>query len=169
MPSIPWEEKKKRIQREHPDALDTNWDNIIQKDPDLFARIIGDVVKSSSSGSRPGKRPNLENKEAYAIYSKLAGEDFSDRDFLTSFKALIGDRSLRSVSNKTGLSVTFIHQVLNEQKYPSYETMKKIALGFKKDPSYFMEYRIGYILGAFEKYLTSAPETSASWYLKLRN
>lgn len=168
MPSKPWEEKKKRIQEKHPEALNVSWDRAIKTDPDLFARIVSDVVKSSSGGSRPGKRPNLAKDEAYGVFSKMIGDDFADQPFQKAFKNLCGQISLRGVAAKTGLGHSYVGKLLNGQAEPTFETMEKIAVGFKKDPSYFLEYRVGYINSAISKYLEDAPETSVSWYLKMK-
>jgi transcriptional regulator with XRE-family HTH domain len=168
MATASWEEKEKRIKERHPDALDVSWSRAMQVDPDLFARIVGDVVKSTASGARPGKRPSLEPNDAFAAYSKLAGQDFSDKDFHSSFRALTHGHSIRAVSRKTSLAPSYIFKLLNDKATPSYETMAKIASAFKKDPSYFLEYRVGFVLSTIDTFLCDSPETASAWFLKMK-
>ena len=167
MASISWEKKRKKIEESHPEAIDVNWDVSIKEDPDLFARIIADVVKSSSGGSRPGKRPSLESDHAFSVFSKMVGDDFSNQSFIPTFRALAGTRSVRAVANKCNLSASYVHRLLNGEQDPSYEAMEFIASGFKKHPSYFLEYRIKIINDAMSDYLMEAPETASSWFLRL--
>lgn len=169
MAGLKWEDKEKRIREKHPEALDVSWDKVLQGDPDFFAQVIGDVVKSGAPSNGPGKRPSLDDKQAFAIYSRLAGEDFASGDFFDAFEALVAGRSVRSVANKTGLASSFIFKLLKRQTNPSFETMEKIAAGFKKDPSYFLEYRIGYVLSTIEAFLTDSPETASGWFLEVKN
>lgn len=168
MPALPWEEKKRRIEERHPDALNMDWTTTVKGDPDLYARIIADVIKSSSGGSKPGKRPSLANGEAFNVYSKMVGDDFSNEPFHVAFNTLTGNLSLRGVKAKTGLGHTYISRLLAGEANPSMETIEKIAAGFKKDPSFFLEYRINVIQQSMETFLTSSPDTSISWFLKLR-
>lgn len=168
MPIVPWEQKEERVKEAHPEALDVSWSEVMQSDPDLFARIISDVVKASGSVTRPGKRPSLNGKEAEATYSRLAGEDFSSYPFAQAFRILAGKRSVRSVANKVDLAPSFVYNLLNERAEPSYETIEKIAKGFKKHPSYFIEYRVGFVQSAIGHFLESSPETATAWYIQIR-
>ena len=168
MPAIPWEEKERRIREKHPDALDVSWDEAIRSDPDLFARIVSDVVKSSSGGSKPGKRPALESSEAFGVFSQMMGEDFSDLPFVEAFNILCEGKSLRGVQAKTGLGHSYIAKLQSGEAQPSYDAMERIAKGFKKDPSYFIEYRIGFINNIIGNFLMASPETSVSWYFKMK-
>lgn len=168
MASIPWVEKEKRIREEHPEALDVTWDSVMRGDSDLFARIIGDVVKSSSGGSRPGKRPTLSRDDAFEKFNQLTGQDFSEYDFYTTFNIMCGKRSVRAIASKTGLGKSYVFKLMRQEAYPSYETMERIAKGFKKDPSFFLEYRIGLVTSIIIEFLEDSPETASAWYLKMR-
>jgi DNA-binding phage protein len=139
----------------------------MRQDPDLFARIIGDILKSEGRGSTPGKRPNLNRSEAEDKLNKLAGDDYSEFPFQQAFKILCGSRSIRSVANKTGLSPTKVFRMLDGQHEPDFETMEASASTFRQDPSYFLEYRVGRIQIAITRLLFDSPETATAWYSRI--
>jgi len=165
---LSWDEKRKRIEDEHPEALEISWSGVMREDPDVFARILGDVIRSSGGSSRPGKRPTLDRGEASAVLLKLLGEDFSEYSFRETFRIMIGKDSMRKVAERTGLALSFVHKLLKSDAQPSYETMSKIAVAYEKEPSFFLEYRIGFVLSIIEDFLTSSPETATSYFQKMR-
>lgn len=165
---LTWEEKKKRIEEKHPDALNASWVEALREEPDMFAKIIGDIIRSSGGSSRPGKRPTLDRAEASAVLSKLMGEDYSEYQFVETFQILVGDDSMRKVAKRTGLALSFVHKLLNGVAHPSYETLEKIAIAYGKEPSFFLEYRIGFVLAVVDDFLSSSPETATAWYQKMR-
>jgi transcriptional regulator with XRE-family HTH domain len=61
-----------------------------------------------------------------------------------------------------------VHRLLNGTVQPSLETMEKIAKAFRKDPSYFVEYRVAFVLISIDKYLSDSPETATVWYHKMK-
>ena len=42
---------------------------------------------------------------------------------------------------------------LTGSRTPSFQSMEIIAAAFSKDPSFFLEYRVGYILSVVSKFL----------------
>jgi transcriptional regulator with XRE-family HTH domain len=165
---IPWEVKYKRIIKQYPEVSDLNWSRVMREESDIFARLLGDVLKSEGRGSKPGKRPQLDRSEALNRLAKLSGEDFSEYDFATTFRNLTAGRSIRNIAHKTGLGTSYVHRLLSGNADPSFETMEKIAEAFRKNPSYFLEYRIAIILVVLDGMFTDSPETATAWYLKLK-
>ena len=133
-----WQEKYDEILKRFPSIEGTDWGSSFRRDSDLFTTILSDLLKAEGRGSRPGKRPSLSKSEAVNQLARIAQSDFSDTDFYTTFTALVGNRSVRSVANKTGLGKSYVYQLLNKERVPSFSTMEKIAIGFKKDPSFFL-------------------------------
>jgi|JI10StandDraft_1071094.scaffolds.fasta_scaffold260078_2 hypothetical protein len=164
---IPWEQKYKTIVSQYPQIVDVSWSHVLREDNDVFARLLGDVLKSGGRGSRPGKRPQLDRAEAISRLAKLNDEDYSEYDFNSTFRSLCGDMSVRAVALKTGLAKSFIHRLLLNEATPSFETMEKIAEAFDKHPSFFLEYRIARVLVIVEEFLSDSPETATAWYLKV--
>lgn len=165
---IPWEVKYKRIIKQYPEVRDLSWARVMREENDIFARLLGDVLKSEGRGSKPGKRPQLDRSEALTRLAKLSGEDFSEYDFHTTFRNLTAGRSIRNVASKTGLGTSYVQRLLNGKADPSFETMERIAEAFRKNPSYFIEYRIAVVLVIINDMFTDSPETATAWYLKLK-
>lgn len=165
---VPWEVKYKRIVKQYPEVHEVSWSKALREENDIFARLLGDVLKSEGRGSKPGKRPQLDRAEALTRLAKLSGEDFSDTDFHTTFRNLTAGRSLSNIANKTGLGRSYVQRLINGTADPSFETMERIARAFKKNPSYFIEYRIATVIVIIDDMLTESPETATSWYLKLK-
>jgi transcriptional regulator with XRE-family HTH domain len=163
---IPWEDKYKRIISQYPEVVDVNWSSVMRQDSDVFARLLGDVLKSGSRGSKPGKRPSLDRGEALDRLAKVADEDFSEFDFQDTFRHLSQGLSVRGISAKTGLGKSYVQRLLQGQADPSFATMEQIAKAFKKHPSFFIEYRIAKTLVVIDSLLRDSPETATSWYLK---
>jgi hypothetical protein len=163
---IPWEEKYRRIVSQYPEVVDVNWSELLRSDGDVFARLLGDVLKSGSRGSKPGKRPTLDRREALERLAKVGDEDFSEFGFHETFSYLTQGTSIRGVAAKTGLGKSYVQRLLAQDTDPSFAVMEQIAKAYKKHPSYFLEYRIAKTLVVIDSLLHDSPETATAWYLK---
>jgi len=161
-----WESNYSKIKQAFP-STGEGWDSSVNLDLDAFASVLGDVIKAEGKRSRPGKRPSLSRAAAEDEYIKISGGSYSEVEFTRAFRALTHGRSVRGIANKVDIGQTVIHRLLHGGQ-PTFEHMEKIAKAYKKDPSYFLEYRIAYSLMAIEKFLMDSPETATVWYLKMR-
>lgn len=164
---VDWKSKLAEISAQYPE-MNSNWTDTAVAGGDAFIDIIGDVIKAGGKRSGPGKRPALSRQHAEEELQRLIGQDYSYQEFHLAFKALTKGASIRGVANKVGLDKTLVHRLLRDQAVPSMEVMEQIAAGYRKHPSYFLEYRIAFCLSAIEQYLFSAPETSVVWFSKIR-
>ena len=162
-----WEENFKKIKEEFPSVGEISWSHAISQDSSAFASVLGDIIKAEGKRSRPGKRPSLSRPAAEEELSRLLGDNHSDLDFTRTFKALTHGRSVRGIANKVGIGQTTVHALLHG-KSPSFEQMEKIAVAYKKDPSFFLEYRIAYVLLTIDQFLADSPETATNWFLKFK-
>lgn len=162
----PWEENIRKIKETYPSVGSLDWSRAM--DSDAFAHVMGDLLKAEGKRSRPGKRPALSRPLAEAELAKLSGDSYAESDFKTAFRALTYGRSIRGIANKVGLQKDYVHRLLNGTSQPSFEAMEKIAQAYRKDPSYFLEYRIAYVLMVMDQYLTDSPETATVWYLRMK-
>lgn len=163
-----WEENLRKVKQTYP-ALDSiDWSRALSADSDVFTHVMGDLLKAEGKRSRPGKRPALSRPMAEAELAKLTGSSYSEVDFKTAFRALTHGRSIRGIANKCDLQKDHVHRLLNGIVEPSFETMEKVAKAYHKDPSYFLEYRIAFVLLTMDKYLGDSPETATVWYLKMK-
>jgi transcriptional regulator with XRE-family HTH domain len=161
-----WDKRYEKIKSIYPNIDVINWANIVEHD-DIFVKMLGDVLKSERKVSTPGKRPGLSRSDGLEKLDKILDRDYSVMEFEKAFKALAGNRSVRSLNIKTGLSKSHIQRLLTGQDSPSVEAIEKIAYSFNKNPSYFLEYRIYTVLSAFNYLLIKNPEIATSWYKKM--
>lgn len=159
-----WEQRYNQITAQYPQAAQVDWSSVFRSDPDVFARLLGDVLKAEGRGSIPGKRPQLDRAEGAKRLAKIAGEDHATVDFAAAFRALTHSLSVRGAARKTGLSQAMTQRLLAGDVQPSFEIMEKVAAAFRKHPSYFLEYRILKVLVFIDKFLTDSPETATYWY-----
>jgi len=160
-----WYENIQKVKANYPSLNDADWGRSNQ---DAFTHVMGDLLKSEGKRSRPGKRPALDRSIAEGELAKLTGSSYSETDFRNAFKALTHGRSIRGIAHKCGMHKDQVHRLLNGTVQPSLETMEKIAKAFRKDPSYFVEYRVAFVLISIDKYLSDSPETATVWYHKMK-
>lgn len=165
---IPWGERSKLIQKHFPRTAELDWFEVFYEDPAVLGRIINDIIKLDGERTgKPGKRPTLDLDIAEEKLRQLCGEDYTSLEFKDAFRVLCGKLSIRGVANKTGLDKSYVHRLLSGNAVPTVEAIEAIAKAFKKHPSYFVEYRIGYIVAVIANKLEQIPETSIHFYKKL--
>jgi len=162
----PWKERYDLIVSQFPSVTSIDWAKSFSQDIDLFGRIHRDIMRIDQVNQKtgPGPRPVLDEKTGWNRLQQIRGEDFSDFPFRETFRSLSGTRSLRHIATKVGISYVMVHRLLNGDREPDLWLLEQIAIAFKKHPSFFVEYRIAYILGAFGDQLDRSPETSIDLY-----
>lgn len=167
---LSWDARRGLIKEQFPAFVSLNWDAAFRADVGLLGLIIKDVLKSDQSSlGRPGQRPTLDPKRSVERYNQFIADDYSYLPIDETLTMLKGKRSVRQLATKTGLDFNKIYRLLNGKIAPDVASMQAIAKAFGKHPSYFLEYRILYVMGAVEKNLTENPESSVSAYIKLKN
>jgi hypothetical protein len=163
---VPWEKRIKLIHQEFPATADPDW-ALILKDPDVFARILKDVLKVDQLEiGRAGPRPNLDVDRGMRALQEMAG-DYSERPFVEAFAILARGNSQRTISRKTGISKTRIVRLQQGDDRPHMADLCAIAEAYKKRPAYFIEYRTEYIIAAIATRLQDEHELTAALYRKL--
>lgn len=176
---MPWDERYALIKRsfdlgdlianESPECVQA-WRKAFDRDDNLLFQIVKDIFKSGQAvPGRPGPRPALDVAKTQPQLDALLGRDYADRPyallpFPQAFGYLIGKRSLGHVSSITGLPKTQVHRLLRGEITPTSEMMVRVAQGFKKQPSFFLEWRIGAVASAIVSKLTEDPEKSIPSY-----
>lgn len=164
----PWKERVRVIRDEFPSVETLDWNRAMQADPMIMQRIIDDIVKVDvAEPGRSGPRPSL-TAESNARRRQLLGEDYSYESFTVALRALVGTRSLQHAARKCGIAKTFLWSLLRGEKEPSVEMMERIAAGFGKEPSYFVEYRSAYVAAALAARLEGSPEQSVVVFNRVR-
>lgn len=168
-----WEIRYQKIKEHYPSVASLRWTGALDYDPEVFTQVMGDLLKAEGKRSRPGKRPTLSRQLAEEELAKLSIADFSEFEFPQAFQALISAlpkevQTYRSLANKTGCNKDYLVKYLKGTLAPRFLDMENIAAAFNKDPSYFLEYRIAYVLMMVDRYLTNNPEIATVWHMKFK-
>lgn len=165
-----WAERQDLIHKQFPSVKDFDWEKALNRDDQLFAAIMRDVLKVDQAvPGRPGPRPALDRGRAEASLQRFMGKDFCTLPFTEAFRLLIGTRSLAQAARRCDMSRTQVHRLLHGQIQPDLRTMVVIAEGFDKHPSFFLEYRSSYVLAHLQEKLLDAPESTIDYYRKISN
>lgn len=134
-----------------------------------MGKLVNDILKADpADANRPGKRPSLDTKEASERFRKVFGGDFTMEPFDEAFRVLTQGKSIRHIARNVNLDKSMVHSLLRGDIEPRMDIIETIAAGLRKHPSYFVEYRVGYILGIMQEKFYSNPETSVVFYKKLK-
>lgn len=145
-----------------------DWKGHFDEDADLFGALIRDMLRLGAERKHTwGPRDMPEEDEARSLLRQWRGEDYSLFPFAETFAAMTEELSQRQVSHKTGLERTMIRRLLDGRVEPDRLTLEMIAKAFKKQPSFFMEYRMLYVANSIVARMQQWPESSISVYRKL--
>ena len=117
-----------------------DWAEVFRKDPDVLNSILSGVAKP--------KRADKTSRR----YAALMLDDYSDRPFKKAVKALLR-------SDKLGVLV-------EDMDNPSKSEIEAVAKHFDRHPSYFLEYRVNYVLSSISEFLVANPEVASTWFKK---
>ena len=162
MTDTKWDKKLYKLREQYPEVRNIDWARILQSEPEVFRSIAGDVAKSNAP--KKSKTTHAANSQGLA---QLTNVDYSELCFLDALEILWGDRSISDMVYKTGISRQLIYNMKRGLREPTFEEMEQIARAFGKDPSFFLEYRIGKALAAIDVFLQRSPETATAWYIKV--
>lgn len=165
----PWSERLQKINKMFPSTASLDWYEVFSKDPAVMGRFFSDMVKAEvAPAGRPGKRPSVEPNIAAERYRRYSGDDHTMLPFDQAFKNLKGFESIRVAAERVGLSKSVVHRLLDGSVEPNVDMLEKVAAGYGKHPSYFIEYRVGYVVGMLMNYLEWSPESSVVLYNQLK-
>lgn len=158
------------IRSQFPSIDNLDWEKAFRDDTELYGRVWRDILKFDQAGEgRPGPRPALNQETAFKRYLQLTDEDFTMLPFSEAVKLLSGNMSSRKLAAKTGLDRNLIQRLLANQDEPDSYELEIFATAFGRRPSYFLEYRIGYVLSMVHAHMVKYPESSVGPYLKVRD
>ena len=167
---VPWAERKKIVNAQFPTTVDLDWERVFRADPHILGQLINDILKVDSAvPGRPGKRPALDIKLAEERLRKIVGDDYTALPFADAVYALMGDHSVLWLAQKTGMNKSYVYRMMSGQSNVALENIEIVAKTFRKDPSYFVEYRLAYIIGVLTRKLESMPDATVGFYGRLRN
>lgn len=158
------------IRAQYPAISNLEWERAFREDNELYGRVWNDILKFDQAGEgRPGPRPALDKAVARLRYLQLTDDDFTFLVFHEALGHLARGMSIRKLSDFTGLDTTLIYRLLKGKKEPDAYEMEIIATAFGRRPSYFLEYRIGYVLAMVHAHMKKYPESSVGPFIKVRD
>lgn len=165
---LPWADRVKLINATFPSTVRLDWKKLFDQDVGLLGDLVNDIIKADQAvPGRPGKRAAVDPKIAKARLRHMMGDDHSMDGFKVAFRDLTEGRSIRAVAAKTGLDRNMVFRLQRGDMEPDAYTMETIARAFGKEPGFFIEYRIGWIVGLLASRLEGHPEASVHLYRKL--
>lgn len=166
---LPWAERIANAQEKFPSSVHLDWNDAFRGDEELWGRVVTDILKTTQTvPGRSGPRPALEREPAISTLKQMMGVDFTYQPFSDAVRMLSRNASQKQIAEKTGLDRNLIQRLLSESKQPDLYVMETIAEAYGKHASFFMEWRVFYVLGAIGDQMEKAPEISVDLYKKLR-
>ena len=165
---MPWQERYEIIKKTFPNVETLDWNKVFRTDPAIMGRIVNDVLKiDQAEPGRPGKRPALDVGVAEERLHQIRGEDYTILPFAEALRNARAGKSIRSLAHYSGLPKSTVHRLADGDTRPSLEQIEAIAKGVRKAPSYFLEYRIAFVLSAMVELFSQSPESTIVQYEKL--
>jgi transcriptional regulator with XRE-family HTH domain len=178
---VPWEERSAEILQQYPSITAINWRSEFDRTPEMFARLVKDVLKlEGESTGRSGPRAQVGREVGMAKFRQMVGADYTTLPFVPALESLLqwhlprarggkpaGIISIRALERKTGLSRPLLHRLLSGQRQPTVPEMTAVAAAFGKHGSFFLEYRVSFVAGALVDRLEDLPEASIFMYREL--
>ncbi len=164
-----WADRLSLISELFPNVDNLDWLKAFRDDDDLFGAIVRDMMRLGAERKHTwGPRDMPEEDAARALWTQWKGEDHSVLSFGDTFAAMSDGFSQRQLARKTGLSRGMIRRLQDGTLEPDRWILESVAAGFKKQPSFFLEYRLLYVVNAMVGRMRLWPESSISVYRKLR-
>lgn len=155
------------IKDRFPSIEKLDWDRAFAADIDLWGRVLRDIVKVGQDNTgKPGPRAPLSQKDAAADLRFLMNDEHTMLPLREIVPILSQGMSIRELAEATGLNRNVVHRLMTGVNEPDANEIEHFAKAFRKDPSFFTEYRILYVLSALEAHMSKYPESSVSAYIK---
>jgi hypothetical protein len=166
---IDWVERSGVIRHHFPSVDLLDWSKVFSMDPQFMGQLVNDIIKSEGAiPGKPGKRPGVDPAEAHSLYRELANDSYTNEPFPTAFRTLSGSRSIRHLAATLGINRNLVYSIQTKDYIPPVQVIAQVARGFRKQPEYFLEYRIQAILAFFHNYMTENPDASMLIMRKLQ-
>jgi len=119
--------------------------------------------RKRETGQRLDGRRTMPRNANLADLWKMITPQFSVDPFPVAFKELQGDRSIRAMGIKTGISDRRLSELLrgdySHMQLDLY-VLDKIAVGCRINPAFFLEWRVLYVQQVLGEIMTERPNLS---------
>lgn len=155
---------KEEAVKNNPFLSQVKWNDVLRADPELFNSIIAGILRIGEK-RKAAINYNVGTKKLHS----LQDIDYTELPFHEAFSIMSNGESTGTAATKIGCARSTVYNLRTGISKPSFELMEKIAEGYGREPSYFLEYRIGIILFSMESFLEKNSETATVWYNKVSN
>jgi plasmid maintenance system antidote protein VapI len=164
---LTWDERVELIFEHFPSARNPDW-NTILSDIDTLGEVVRDILRlEQATPGKSGPRPAPEIAAGMKSVRRWRGEDHSILPFAEAFGVLARGYSFTHLARKVRLSRSRVYRLLKGEGDPTPHEIDLIARAFGKEPSYFLEFRMAYVLAALAARLEQAPEATIPLYRKV--
>lgn len=164
---LTWDERVELIFDHFPGAKNPDW-NAILSDIDTLGEVIRDILRlEQATPGKSGPRPAPEIAAGMKTMRRWKGEDHTIMPFAEAFAVLARGYSLTHLARKTTLSRSQVNRLLKGMCDPTPQEISLVARAFGKEPSYFLEFRLSYVLAALAAKLQQSPEATIPLYRKV--
>jgi hypothetical protein len=164
---VSWSERVRMINEHFPSTVTLSWRQVMAV-PETLPSILRDILRlEQADPGRSGPRPAPDYRKGLKTLRQITGEDYSSLPFHEAFAVLARGYSMRHLGRKTSLSSSAIQRYLQGDRQPGMDEMARIAKVFGKQPWYFAEYRLNFIMASIGSKLEAAPDATVVLYKKL--
>jgi hypothetical protein len=164
---IPWAERVRLVHEHFPSTTSLDWRKALSN-PETLPQILRDILRlEQADPGRSGPRPAPDYDEGLKTLRRITGEDYSTLPFHEAFQVLARGYSTRHLARKARISDMAVRRYLQGTREPGMEVMARIAEGFGKQPWYFAEYRLNFVMISIGHKLATSPEATIPLYRKL--
>lgn len=164
-----WQATVDKLYRDIPAAKDVDWSALFRDDPKILGAIINDIIKIAiSEKGRPGKRSASNVADIANDLLKLSQLDYAENSFFDSMQIQMKNRSIRQVARNSGLDKMTVRRLYIGEQQPTPYHMEHLAKAFKKNPSYFLEYRALFVCAVLYEMLLTSSDAAVIFYKKIR-
>lgn len=172
---VPWATRVALIQKQFPSVAELDWHDVLQVENDgeqdipigIFLRLLRIIFVVDQNQGKDGNRSALDYDKFKKTWQQVAGRDYSELPFRQAFQILSKGDSHRVIMRKTGITRSRVQRLLAGEELPSVDDMRDVAKAYKKDPSYFHEYRSEYIMAAIAHKLNAEPDQTVVLFRQL--
>lgn len=164
----PLEVRAAAIRQQFPSVHRLDWHKLFDVDIEICGRIVRDIMKlDQAEPGRPGPRRALELDEGMRRLVQFQGEDYTLEPFQGALRSLAGGRSVRHLARKVGLDRNHVYRLLRGELPPDFYAMDSVARAFDKHPSFFLEYRLAFIMACLSARMEQYPDMSIALYRRV--
>lgn len=173
-PETPGEANLDRAKAMFPAPSDEDLVNYLGKRTDVLHAMLGDIyivttydnLKKAGNG-RDGRRTMPSNANLPDLWDMITPR-YSQHPFGLAVKELIGERSLRQFAGKVPMDHRELSRMIRGASSVTPYVMEQIAKAANVQPSFFLEYRIGYVQTMLAEVMAAKPNLSVQVFRRLR-